>query len=124
MKSVGVETVRRNRPDEPAWGFNHEINFNGARMHAMAATTGCVAEGNKRKARAKICLCATGKGFWTYSLDTQNGFLLEAFGNDALEALKEAVRHLYQVIVREKVDIQEIEEFINCDEDEGGQDDE
>ena len=38
-----------------------------------------------------------------------DGFIVLCTGDDAVEALKQAISHLYRVIVKEKVDIREVE---------------
>ncbi len=109
MKTIGLKSDRLKLGKDFIWNFTRNIQVNEANVLVTASSTGSPVEGLVSKVRAGFCLHLSGPNMDLDPTDDGDGFIILCHGKDAVDALKEAVSHLYQVIVKEKIDIREVE---------------
>ena len=109
MKTIGLKTDRLKLGKDHIWNFTRNIQVNDANVLVTASSTGSPVEGSDNKKRAGFCLHLGGPNMDLDPAEDGDGFIVLCHGKDAVDALKEAVSHLYQVIVKEKIDIREVE---------------
>lgn len=110
MKTIGLKTDRLVLSKEDhIWNFTRDIRVNDVSVMVTASSTGSPVSGAARKRRAGFCLHLDGPNMDVDPAEDGNGIAVLCQGKDAVDALKEAVSHLYRVIVKEKIDIREVE---------------
>ena len=110
MKTIGLKTNRMELENNFIWNFFRDIRVNDEGLQVMASSNGSrMNEEDDHLRHAGICLHLYGENMDIRPTSEKDGFILLCSGDDAVEALKEAVTHLYRVIVKEKVDICEVE---------------
>ena len=85
--------------------FGREYRLLGSRLRIGAGTTGKMS----KHPRAMIKVELRGKDLGIRLSGDEKGVLVLAEGKTALSTLKEMICHLYQIIVREKIDIRDLE---------------
>ena len=85
--------------------FGREYRLKGTSLRVGAGTTGELSE----RPRAMISVELRGKDLGIRLSGDEKGVLVLAEGKTALSTLKEMICHLYQIIVREKIDIRDLE---------------
>ena len=109
MKTVGLYSSRLSVGNERIWNFTRDIQVNDEGVMVMASTNGSPVEGDECTRLAGFSLHLNGAGMSVEPAVDDDGFIVLCTGDDAVEALKQAISHLYRVIVKEKVDIREVE---------------
>lgn len=109
MKTVGLYSSRLSVGNERIWNFTRDIQVNDEGVMAMASTNGSPVEDDDCTRLAGFSLHLNGAGMSVEPTVDDDGFIVLCTGDDAVEALKQAISHLYRVIVKEKVDIREVE---------------
>jgi len=85
------------------------FDFNGARIYALAGTTGKSAK--VRCAAIQLEYEGENQDLEWYVRKDGRGVELAAKGDEAVLMLKELIAHLYQIIVREKVNIEDVYKY-------------
>lgn len=100
------------------------MKFQGAKVEAMAGTTGISAD----DPQAVVVLNCKGEApdLYLRAHEDGTGVCLCARSGEAVSVLQEMITHLYQIIVREKVDIEDVYKYheYKKSEEEGEKDDE
>ena len=109
MKTIGLKTDRLKLGKDHIWNFTRNIQVNESSVLVTASSTGSPVEGSVNKKRAGFRLQLVGPNMDVEPAEDGDGFIVLCHGKDAVDALKEAVSHLYRVIVKEKIDIREVE---------------
>ena len=109
MKIIGLKTDRLKLGKDHIWNFTRNIQVNETNVLVTASSTGSPVEGSANKRRAGFSLYLGGPNMDIDPAENGDGFIVMCHGKDAVDALKEAVSHLYRVIVKEKIDIREVE---------------
>ena len=109
MKTIGLKTDRLKFGKGHIWNFTRNIRVNEANVLVTASSTGSPVDGLVNRKRAGFCLHVAGPDINIEQAEDGDGYIVLCHGKDAVEALKEAVSHLYRVIVKERIDIREVE---------------
>ena len=108
MKTIGLSANRMDVGKECVWNFARDIRVNDDSVLAMASTTGSAVEGAVSRRIAGFTLHLNGPHIDVEPAEEGDGVLVVCHGKDAVDALKEAISHLYRVVVKEKVDIRDV----------------
>ena len=85
----------------PIWNFTRNIQVNEANVLVTASSTGSPVEGSAYKKRAGFCLYLGGPNMDVDPAEDGNGLIVLCHGNDAVEALKEAVSHAIAALMEQ-----------------------
>ena len=121
MKRIGLCVDRENFGDFSMWNFYRNIQVNDANISVTAGVNALPLDGSKPGKKACLCLHARGPHVDIERSKSGNGFILLCHDSAGTEALKEAIAHLYRVIVLGKIDIRDLESIPDIKE-EGGND--
>ena len=108
MRTVGITNQVQPVAKKNLRVFKYDVRFGDAVVWTEAGVSP-LREDDPDGARAVLGLIPKcGDHFAVRPVEDGRGFLVYACGKDAVEALQEAVRNLYQILVEEKVHLAEL----------------